>query len=555
MTHVVRVGGNVKGEFAYDLSPCTLIVGKNATGKSRAADAIALALTGRAASMGIGKREVDLMALAPPGADALRASVTLSDGTRADWSCKGSTAKASRPEWTGERGTLIMDEAIALLRSDPSHLRAALLARLGGEVSSETLHNMVPTSLWRHWAGERGDTPWTIDEVMTAAEAVNERLKRTRALKKSLDAKLYESAMVETLTDAEVAELDQLSTVSAQQGYSADMIAKMREQAELLERSLISGRADVAQHEEAVRSASGVAPSTVRLISMANDLAQLTVEIAQGHGGSLKCPVCATGILVDRLQQRLAEIQAALETVKNMQASTQGLVSALNAARNHVSMLESQLAQVKRSLSHATLAVPVDRERLAELQQRVSQANEYAEAKRNHALATIDEGELETLKKIAGDIIGTLLDAKVEELQDRVTAALPKGMSVEIALRDGNRKICRVALKVAKNAVARDFRALSGAERAVLVSAFSAALLSTGPADSVRMIIIDDVWFDADTMRSLMESLGATVQSGQGPSQVVVNAVTWHGRAKLPAGWSMVRVDDTTSEKDGADAL
>jgi len=550
VTYVTRVEGNVKGEFAYDLSPCTLIVGKNASGKSRAADAIGLALTGRAVSEGIGKREVDLLALAPPGAGELRASVTLSSGETGTWVCKGTTAKATRPEWSGERGALLMDEAIGLLRSDAAKLRAALLSRLGGSVTASELQALFPAALWPRWAAGREDIgEWSVDMIMEAADSIGERLKKARAQKKLVEAKLAEGITAEPLSDEEVGELNALSTAAAQQGYSADEIARMRDQAELLERSLVEARTDVTAREAEVQASTGVSQATVRLIALAKDITETTMGIVRGHGkDSAKCPVCATQVPLQALETRHAEILTALETVQNAQASAQGLASALHVARNHAASLETQLTQVKRALSHATLAAPVDRARLAELQARVSAASEYMTASTALGALTVEEGELETLKKLSADVISKLLDSKVDLLQKKVKAALPRGMDVEIALRDGNRKICRVALRTGPTAAPRDFRALSGAERAILVSAFASALLAEG--EGVRLIIIDDVWFDTETMRSLMESLARSVQSGAGPSQVIVNAVTWHGRTKVPAGWTMVRIDEEGKAQD-----
>lgn len=537
--YITEVSGNVKGGFSYPLSPLTLIVGKNASGKSRAVDAISLAMTGRAASAGIGKREVDLMALAPPGSGELRATCKYSDGTESTWSCKGTTAKASRPEWSGPAGALLVDEARALLQSDSKSLRTALLSRIGTDVTAARLREMFPAAMWDLWAnGHAGD--WTVDAVLDALESVSSRLSRVRSEIRTAEALIEKGECADLLSPEEESELDALTQAAAQRGISAEEIQRVRQYIDEQERAIALCKEEIARREVAVQS---IVPANEKAIALFRETKGLltTVKEFLAPGQMAKCPVCAKHASKEDFLARLSEVDATLEAMSNVADVGYAAKSALRGAQARLANLEEKLGTNQRLLSRATPAVPVDRERMLALQARVAAVHEYLAAKERLSALTAQEGDLDTLRRIAAEVCGTLLDGEVDAFAARVTAALPRGMRAEIVLRDGSRKICRVAVKTDGSLHSRDFRVLSGAERAVLVSAFASALLGGG--SGVQLVVIDDVWFDFDTLKSLMESLRRSFDGERGPSQVVVNAVTWPKRAKLPEGWSVVSLD------------
>ena len=80
---IKNIKSNVKRGFEHELGPCTLIIGENRSGKSSVIDALSLALTGYAHSDGIGKREVDILALAKDGVGPLTSEVTFDSGETA----------------------------------------------------------------------------------------------------------------------------------------------------------------------------------------------------------------------------------------------------------------------------------------------------------------------------------------------------------------------------------------------------------------------------------------------------------------------------------------
>jgi len=539
--HVTRVSGNVKGEFSHELTPCTLIVGKNASGKSRVIDALALALTGQARTDGLGKREVDLMALAPRDAGELLAETLMSDGEVSRWRCKGSTAKAQRAEWTGVGATMICDEAYALLHASPKKLRESLLRRIGGSITQADLKHYIPEALWGLWAVELSEVSastdtWSIDEVMQAGEHLDSKLRAARAQVKVLQTTI-DAGSPDPLSDTEIASLSALVAASSRAGMSEEQISSLKDRREALAQAYANAQSEYVQLSNQVTEGANAADE--QLMRQVFELQSVVAGMVEGHE-EFYCPVCSSEVKQSVFAARVEEARSAVERLSNASQAVSQHNRAVQLAASQEATLKAQLADVERQIAQATLKEPVDIALLGHLRDREAAVEKYLASKTALGSVESEERNLVALKGLVGDIIGGVLDKKVVAFSKSVTAALPSGMSCEVALRDGTRQICRVALKASKNAEARDFRALSGAERAILVSAFAVAV-STG--ESARIVVIDDVWFDPDTQKGLMKSLAKSVQMTGGPSQVIMSAVSWHGRTKLPEGWSMIRVD------------
>lgn len=175
MSYVTHLETNVKGKFASDFGPKTLLVGPNASHKSGAVAALELALTGRCSELGA--MPAELMTLAPSGAKSLYAAVALSDGTEARFEIRGSSARASKPVWTAPNAVVLSREVSDLLRAEPKRLRLALLAMIGADLTGEAVAGELPLTLRSAWlsvfASAAGDS--TIDRLLDAVAQVRSK--------------------------------------------------------------------------------------------------------------------------------------------------------------------------------------------------------------------------------------------------------------------------------------------------------------------------------------------------------------------------------------------
>jgi len=542
-----HVESNVKGLLNHDLEPCTLIVGENRSGKSRVVDSLSLALTGTARSAGLGKREIDLMTLKPLEDTSLRSRVDLSDGTVLRWTAEGTTAKAKRAEWLGQLtdregetaihtpvAAIINEEAQALLRGDPKRIRAALLSRLGAELPTEELKGKIPAELWDDWCGATDDTPgvlWDIDAILATEAALK---KRKTAQRKEL--KLAEEVLEdepEPLSPDEIEEFEALAAASARTGMTEEQINSMRARRDNLDADIRVLAAEVA----AMQPPPGALDhATVTALKQARDVnIWLRQRMSNAGVQQANCACCGTkGVALRTLEDCagaiggiLARSQDSLAQIEGQERKAAGL-RALKADRNALS----------KQLNQATLAEPVDQGRLAELERRQGAIEQRARAAETKVACEKAIQTAESLQATAKRIVGDLLDSRVEGLEKRINAFLPRGTNCSIKLRDGSRDVCQIALKTGKDP-ARDLRALSGAERTLLVTAFASALLGD---EHVNMIVIDEVWFDPKRLRELCKTLRKAVESDGGPGQAIVCAVSYKGKA--PEGWKLIRLGE-----------
>lgn len=531
---VARVSGNVKGIFEYALSPCTLIVGKNAQGKSKIVDTLSLALTGQARSDGLGKRESDLMLLAPDGADSLYAAADLTDERTVRWSCSGSTAKATRAVWTpdGPFASFVSDEAIGLLRAEPKRLRAALIERIGGVVTQDEIASRIDqahheTILPMFAFDENNTVP--IDDIIRVADVFKERLKDARAEIKRFTA-AYETR-VQPLMDEEVAELAELEQIVALGGATREQVEETR----TLRTKLAAQLAEITLRLEELDVAAGPAEGIEHVAAVRDLLAATVVRLDALGRSECKCICCGQDVTYTRLAARRDLAQAQLDAAHAVAA----YAAERDGLERRSASLVAQIESFDAALYKMEGAKHVDRERLRALRERALAAQAYIEA------AEVINGarNREIVAKGASDamqvLVTSLMDARTAGLQRTISAALPRDYSVEIELRDGTRQVCRVGMSTGKGLPARDLRVLSGAERALLVSAFASTVVA-GNVDTIPLVLIDDVWLDRDTLRVLLKALGRAVASDSGPAQAIVTAVAFRGAP--PDGWTMINL-------------
>jgi len=537
-TFVVRVKSNVKGEFEWQLGACTLLVGKNAKGKSRVLDALSLALTGEARSDGLGKRESDLMLLAPPGAEKLYAEAVLSDGRSARWSCSGSTAKATRAVWEPGQplATFIYDEAIALLRADPKKLREAIVARIGGKLTRAEIEQRIDRSLRDivmpfFQFDEQDETP--IDSVAVVSAELKGQLKTARETLKRIEASRESVPM--PLSEEEQFELVELEKAFALGSASPEQLEEMR----VTRDKLAAEHAALVIRLEELDVVAGAAEG-LEQVRAVHALLDLTISrLVALERSQCLCICCGQDVTLSHLvarrdlaQAKINEAEAVLDAVK-----------ARNVLEQKVAAMAAQVDNLDDAYRLMRAADTIDLDRLRELRERKVSLTAYLEASAAYASAVQREAVLKAAADSVQQLVVAVIDQKAQDLQRAVSVALPKYQAVQLQLRDGSRQVCRLTMTPGKGQMARDFRALSGAERVMLVSAFASAAVAQADSGMIPVVLIDEVWLDGDSLRSLMKAMARNVERADGgPAQVIVAVVSFKGAP--PEGWTVIDLDN-----------
>jgi energy-coupling factor transporter ATP-binding protein EcfA2 len=511
---------------AFDLAPCTLITGANASGKSALIDAISLALTGESRSEGLRKDVRLLLRLAPPGPPGvtqreLYSRARLSDGTEASFRIDG-----KQPEWItgveakGPRGVIITDIARALLYGDAKALMQAVASSTRATIFRDALENEVTrgvfplfNEIWTEDCKLDGKLERTVGEVQTALVATQARIKAAKAIKRS--AKTGE-ALITPLSEEDEGELQAASRVIAALRPGQALDAMLRELADLppfnpVEYEKLLDRHALVEHVVEV-------------------LAILDRRVAKPN---FHCPCCARGGMtrehVTRRQQAVrAGQELAIAAVEEREAVQQ----------RHMLYGAANLF-ASRGLSAGDLQA-----HRAELLRRKEAA--ASEPTRNAVKAVTDEeiNQLELIQAVCVEAIKNATDQQLGTVERRINRALPAHYRAKVISEGGY----RLELVTPKDDVARDFRALSGAERTLLLSAFASATIPDG-APPVRLLVVDEAWLDPKSMKALLKSLPKVVGSEAGPTQAIVCAVAY--KSKAIDGWAEVKL--ATQDDGGGD--
>lgn len=531
MTYVTRLASNVKHEPAktVELAARTLVIGPNRSGKSALVDSLALVLTGVPRTEGLGKRPNEILSLKPPEAKELTVSARLSDGTTLGWACKGSTAKASKPVWSeAASGVFILEDAKALLQGDQKKLRAALLARLGATVDANDIWVRIPDAFlgtWQEVVGVldlRDSTPWPIDKLLDGMGKIDDALREARKTLKALTTASGTELL--PLSPEEAQELATLAAATAQTPLTPQQINELAVATGRLRESIMEQQAlldgttppDPSPQDQAVNL--GRARDVQAWV-----LAELRARgLAQG-----RCVCCGTYTTIEQITGRAAELQALCAKVEGDRLA----VVKYQRAAEEIEASKARLAGLEERIRQSTIAGEIDRDRFAALQHRSHAYEAAIRAKEAQAGIESRVAILKALREPGEALVAAGLDEKVAKLRVALQRGLPRGMTGDLALRDGNRQVCRVTLD------GRDIRALSGAERAIMLAAFASAIVrDDDPA--VRLLVIDDVWLDGVMLSALLETLSGV----EGPTQIVVCAAEYEG--VVPVGWGVLKLGD-----------
>lgn len=523
-TYVTHLETNVKSKRAvsYDFGPCTLVTGLNGTGKSAIIDAISLALTGESRSVGLKKQKSLLMRLAPPGPPGatkreLYARAKLADGNEARFSLNGNDQEwvSGWAEGGGAASAVIFtDVARDLLYGDAKALVEAIARSTNAVIFRDALENEVTrgvlplfNDIWVNDCGLDNKLERTIGDVEKALHATQARIKTASALKRT--------AKTSTALTAPLNEDEDLELVAAERV----LVALRSGQALEGLRDALSDMPPYNPEEHAKLSA--------RRVVLENSLSTLRLigENAAKDKDSLLCPCCGKhSILRAEIAMRREKLSAALGRVD---ANSVRFAE----AESHHDLYAAVAGFLKRNMTVGDLQA-----RRAELLRRKESA--AAEPVRAAVKAVTEEeiSQLDTIEAVCREAIKKATDQQLGTVERRINRALPKDIRARIVSEGGY----RLELVKGKDELARDFRAISGAERALLLSAFASATIPNG-APPVRLLVVDETWLDPKSMRALLKSLVKVVGTETGPSQAIVCAVNWKGKAI--DGWSEIKLD------------
>jgi energy-coupling factor transporter ATP-binding protein EcfA2 len=531
-TYVTRIETNVKSKrpVAFDLSPCTLIVGTNGSGKSALVDAISLALTGASRTEGLKKQKAALMRLAPPGppgttARELYARAQLADGTTAkfaispegmEWAPGGSEVS------TGPSGVIITDVARALLYGDAKSLMEAIARSTHAVIFRSALENEVTkgvlplfNDIWVNDCQLDAKMERTIGEVEKALVATQARIKAVRSVQRNAKSG---TRLTVPLNDDEERELTAAVAVLAALRHG-QTLESMRDSLSDLppynpeEHVKIMGRVQV----------------------LSNSIS--TLGLVKQHakvGNAVRCPCCG------KQQLHSADIAARLERLGDVLDKVR-----VELERSLLMGDQHDLYSAVSLFMQRGMAVGDVQARRAELLSRKESA--AAEPVRAAVKAATEEeiNQLDMIEAVCREAIKNATDQQLGTVERRINRALPKDCRARVISEGGY----RIELVKGKDDLMRDFRALSGGERALLLSAFASATIPDG-APPVRLLVVDETWLGAKSMRALLKALVNVVGTEAGPSQAIVCAVDWKG--KLPDGWSEIKLAEQAEEEEEA---
>jgi hypothetical protein len=527
--YVKKVQTNLKYERELELAPCTIVSGANTAGKTGLVESISLALTGESARLGKDGKKALAATVHDRDDTKCKALIKaeLSGGEEMVWRCEGTPEKATRPARFGNiKASISRGNGLEAAREGGSKLTNWLVDLASRETverksHADSLASMAPMhhdtwqSLWGLQADDQEIDPGKLEAVAKAIysqkRAVSTQAKEVATLKEqgcsSLSpTELEEYAQLETIVSGGLSQKEAIDEVS--------LHGQMQEHLEYLEQD-------------------NVAP--IRLVAgLQTFLSNLRTFMAVTRKVEMRCPCCKqTDMTLDLLNARMEELAGVLRSNKDLSEEIDRrlvyiaqLTTKISEASKQpvVSATSEQLARFNDlKLRQSTY------ERFASL---VSQEGDFAQ-------------QLESLKacdKACKAIQEYYAAQGADVLQKLSSRVLPKGLFVEVKTIGRS-----LQLGLGRHGRWYPMAALSGAESAMLLAAVEASVC-TDKDTPVRLLVIDDVWFDRATLIDLLKSLAPHVGEDKALTQVIVCCVEWRG--KPPKGWTRLDLDALCKAED-----
>jgi len=550
---VARVTTNLKtpGDEprSFVLGPLTLLVGPSGSGKTSLVDAIGLALVGESPTRGLGKAATNLKRALPANAEALRANIELSTDEAISW---GLGRADGKPVWSCADGFAIPSVSLLLptpgvmlsvssaldllLGYDKSRLLALLDAVPSTEISvtgiaplvrdmdrelSVRLEGMLP---------EEGTTisPAQLRVVVKAVDTITSEF--TKAL-----AACEAFSLGAGLSNAEEIEL-----AASEQAFSLQAGAEfIRRETARCEKQLAAAETEIAETRKLVEASVPGYFQGREVVDRTVGLLRSTVARLEARSAlSGRCPGCGGDHSLSQFEARIEQFEAALGQGA---VAIQGHLDQLAVNATKRDRLVTSLVVLSELLTAYGAGEAFHPARLVELRHRKGEAALSIAAGSRAAV-------LARCKKTLGAVEGALLESAgraapeaAEIVRRRANRVLPRGREMRIAC-DGTR--VHIGQSLNKGPIV-PCGALSGSERIILAAAFALALQAKRAAP-VSLLVLDEMMVDRKTLKLVLTGLSKAFDSDAGPTQIIVCAAEWSGKA--PAGWIVREVVEESQE-------
>ena len=591
--YIQRLAANVKGKMDTELSPCTLLVGKTGAGKTAIVDAVSLALRGEARTSGLGKQPGELMRLAPPDTDELYADVTLSTGEVCQWTTKGST-KTTQKRIAGGDGSLeypagvfVSDVASGLMLGDAKKLQQVMLAATNAEISlqkvleatPESLHGMLRTAFTKgaelkDWPqppeAKEGETKKRVAEMAPhvatptdVAKALSYIDSQRRSLSKRLsvlgDTVAEEGEEAIPLSDDELEELkklEELDTKLRLESSDPEQLRRLVYQTEERIQDIENQMVELSPMGSVGIEKLAETHETLKMISRTQKFLVDKLDAAvEKHGSEavqvFTCPVCATPEVETQVRKARFEFvsekfQEAAEKFENQTQRSQRWHE-LKAEKDKLKSEAERLSQKAAKAQPRASSEKEDqiRTRLSELRDRDQKARQESANKAVVPELEQDGENWKAIKEVLTKQLSLLVESSAAVAEKRLNQFLPKNIRAKIVVKGAKKDAVRIEVAISGRPY-RDFRTLSGGQRATLIAAVSAAMIPP-EAPPVRIVLLDEVAMDSAALRSLMGAVTKSVAKGDGFSQAIFCTTSWSGKA--PKGWSLIQITRGTGQE------
>lgn len=520
-TMITRVRSNVKGGVDFPLGARTLIVGPNASGKSRIVQSLELALTGKIDDL-VGRievaKEADLAKVAAPGDKSLWAEVDFSTGDKARWeSISGKRAKHTFPDFVKPDSVMPFRLIRSAILGSAETARKFFIQHMCDQVSEKVILDRIPGQLHKFYrsaiVGSTGLSQ--IDVLLSALEESKSRAREATAKAKTLkEASASISSNVAPIEDlsairARLTELRGLYEQIVRQQAQAETAAQAQSKLRALETKLTEQMVKISSLRQAVSMFSQVAELTTLQFAL--------VEVVQFNRDRSTCGVCAAPLDHAAALQLALDVERRLRDQEQRSAGRNAALGNLQQAEREFEYCRSEsdrlVGTIESALRAATPTAGMSLDQLkaemdsltSRLQEQASQQASWQNTKKILDDALGAEQTAQSWKSLAdslNQLIGVFLDQAVEQFAAKVRSYLPAQDQFEIKLRggaSGNSAVFQFGL-------AREGQlhsALSGAEWSRILLAMGAAI-----SDGYTLLVPEDRGFDPATLTMFMESVG-----------------------------------------------
>jgi len=530
-SYVSKVVTNVKGEAEVDLGPCSFLVGKTGTGKSAILDALSLGLRGSAYTEGYGKAGKDLMALAPPDAEKLYARLLTADKMTFDWSCVGTTESAKRPVRlvggqadSTEHASYVFDDAAGILFGKAEALRNVILKTANAAIEVRKVTSKLSDDGKAAWAKLVDDE--ADKEGMITLDVAAAILKTIDAKRRSLNVTVKAAAASKDASGAAPLSKEERTDLTSVQEI-------IREFGSVAGVEKASNKKRLLMKKLSPPSTASDAELSIKCSKLAKiEIVQRAMLAKRGENESGNCPVCKSqDIPTETLQEWH-------KTVGESLVSMRSRLETIQTARNEWKRLQSEVSQhgdwIERFEEIDDLPSYVK-----DLGEREQAATGDIQTKASAAKAQNQRDTLTAIKEALAKVAADVAEGAADIMDRRLNKFLPPKIRTRIKTVGSKGEKFELHVKYGKDEPYREFKTLSGGERATLLSAFAEATIpEDGPP--IRILVINDVLLDPAAMRTLMKSTAAAIAKNGRITQAIFGEVRWTG--KVPDGWNIVKL-------------